>query len=111
MTRSPALVDRRGDAMYRNVITCRIRLTLSDDPHSRVRLQEALADQPVSAVRLVPRGIGRDEMTAEVTIELVGGQTLGAVLDALRVISPRVYLNCGESPAPPAASQQVRASS
>lgn len=93
--------------MYRNGITWKIRLTLSDDTHSRALLHQALADQPVSAVRLLPRDSGRAGITGEVMIELAQGDALGSLLGALHIISPQVLLTRADLPAPPAASPQL----
>ncbi len=69
--------------MYRNKIKWRIRLTLSDDPRSHALFHEALADQPVSLVRLAARGTGKAEMTGEVLVELAQDESLGIMLGAL----------------------------
>jgi hypothetical protein len=70
--------------MYANETTWRIRLTLSDDPHSCTVLHQALADQPVNALRLLPRGSGRAGMTGEVMIEAAEGAALGTLLGSPR---------------------------
>ena len=86
--------------MFRDEITWRIRLTLSDDPQSRALFHQALHDQPVSALRLVPRGTGQAGITGEVIIELAQGEALGALLGALHIISPQVFVTRADRPAP-----------
>ena len=90
--------------MYRNEIMWKIRLTLSDDPRSRALFHETLSDQPVSLVRLVPRSTGSTEITGEVMIGLADGEALGALLGALHIISPQVFVTRADLPAPPATS-------
>jgi hypothetical protein len=96
--------DSGGDAMYRTKITWRIQLPLSDDPRSRALFHETLADQPVSAVRLIPCGTGEAEITGEVIVELAQNEGLGVLLDALHVLSPRVFVSCADSLVSPAAN-------
>ncbi len=84
--------------MYRNVLRWRIRLTISDDPRSRARLHEALADQPVSIVRLAPRSDDKAELTGEVMVEVAQDESLGALLGALRHISPQVFVTRADPP-------------
>jgi hypothetical protein len=96
--------------MYRNEIRWRIRLTLSDDPHSHALFHDALSDYPVSVVRLVPRSSGKAEITAEVLIELALGESLGALLGALHSISPQVFATRADPPAPPATRPRLLAS-
>ena len=89
--------------MYPTKTTWRIRLTLSDDSHSRTVLHETLADQPVSALRLLPRDSGRAGMTGEVMIEAAEGETLGTLLGSLHIISPQVFVTRADlSPLPAA---------
>jgi hypothetical protein len=78
--------------MYPTKTTWRIRLTLSDDPHSRTVLHQILADQPVTALRLLPRDSDRAGMTGEVMIEAADGETLATLLGSLHVISPQVFV-------------------
>jgi hypothetical protein len=99
--------DSGGDAMYRNKITWRIRLTLSDDPWSRALFHEALADKPVSVVRLVPRGTDRAEITGEVMVELQQDEGLGTMLGALHIISPHIFVTRADSLPPPAESPEL----
>jgi len=96
--------------MYRNEITWRIRLTLSDDPQSRAQFQQVLCDQPVSAFRLVPRSTGRAGVTGEVLIELAQGEALGTLLGALHTISPQVFVTRADWPPPVDTSTEFRAS-
>ena len=93
--------------MYRTKITWRIQLPLSDDPRSRALFHETLADQPVSAARLIPGGTGKAEITGEMIVELAQNEGLGVILDALHVLSPRVFVSCADSPASPAASPEL----
>jgi len=96
--------------MYRTTITWRIHLPLSDDPRSRALVYEALADHPVSAVRLIPRGTGNAEIAGEVMVELPQNEALGTVLDALHILSPRVLVSYAGSRASPAASPELSVS-
>ena len=96
--------------MYRNEIMWRIRLTLSDDPRSRALFHEALSDQSVSVVRLIPGSTGKAEITGEVMIELTEGEALGTLLGALHGISPQVFVTRADRPAPPATSPEFLAS-
>ena len=96
--------------MYQNEMTWRIRLTLSDDPHSRALFHEVLSDYAVSGVRLAPRSAGTAEITGEVMIELAQGEPLGMLLGALHIISPKVFVTRAGPPAPPATSPGLAAS-
>lgn len=84
--------------MDRTKITWRIQLPLSDSPGSRALFHEALADHPVSAARLLPRGTDRAEMTGEVLVDLTQDEGLGDLLDALQALSPRVFVSCADYP-------------
>ena len=95
--------------MFRDEITWRIRLTLSDDPQSRALFHEALCDQPVSALRLVPSSTGKAGITGEVIIELAQGEALGTLLGALHIISPQVFVTRADWPAPAGASPEFLA--
>ena len=64
--------------MYQNRVMWRIRLTLSDDQHSRALFHEALANKPVSVVRLEPCGASKAEITGEVMVEFTPDDGLGA---------------------------------
>jgi hypothetical protein len=71
----------------------RIRIHLSDDAHSRARLDEVLASQRVSAVRLSPRpGMGAS-LSGDVVLELPRDDELGDMLTALHMISPQVFVS------------------
>jgi hypothetical protein len=93
--------DSGGDAMYRTKITWRIQLPLSDDPRSRALFHATLADQLVSAVRLIPGDTGSTEITGEVIVKLAQNEGLGTILEALHVLSPRVFVSCADFPASP----------
>lgn len=71
----------------------RIRLSLSDDPLSRARLDEVLARQQVSAVRLTPRSGTDAELSGDVVLELPRDDELGDMLTALHTISPQVFVS------------------
>ena len=91
--------------MYQNGIMWRIRLTLPDDQRSRALFQKALANQPMSVVRLEPRGTGKAEITGEVMVELAPDEGLAA----LHMISPQVFVTRADRPASPAASPEFLA--
>jgi hypothetical protein len=71
----------------------RIRLNLSDDPRSRARLDEVLARQQVSAIRLTPRSGADAELSGDVVLELPHDDELGDMLTALHTISPQVFVS------------------
>jgi hypothetical protein len=71
----------------------RIRLNLSDDPRSRARLDEVLARQQVSAIRLTPRSGADAELSGDVVLELPRDDELGDMLTALHTISPQVFVS------------------
>jgi hypothetical protein len=71
----------------------RIRLSLSDDPRSRARLDELLARQQVSAIRLTPRAGSDAELAGDVVLELPRDDELGDMLTALHAISPQVFVS------------------
>jgi hypothetical protein len=71
----------------------RIRLNLSDDPQSRARLDEVLARQQVSAIRLTPRTGASPELSGDVVLELPRDDELGDMLTALHTISPQVFVS------------------
>jgi hypothetical protein len=71
----------------------RIRLSLSDDPRSRARLDELLAQQQVSAIRLTPRAGTDAELAGDVVLELPRDDELGDMLTALHAISPQVFVS------------------
>jgi hypothetical protein len=89
--------------MYPTKTIWRIRLTLPDDLHSRAVLHQALADQAVCALRLLPRDSGRAEMTGELMIEAAEGEVLGTLLGSLHIVSPEVFVTRADlSPSPAA---------
>jgi hypothetical protein len=90
--------------MYQNGITWTIRLTLSDDQHSRALLHDALANKPVSAVRLEPCGTDKAEITGEVMAEFTP-DGLAALIEALHMISPQVFVARADRPASPASPE------
>ena len=90
--------------MYQNTMMWRIRLTLSDDQHSRALLHEALADKPVSTVRLEPHGTDKAEITGEVMAEFTP-DGLAALIEALHMISPQVFVARADRPASPASPE------
>jgi hypothetical protein len=71
----------------------RIRITMSDDPHSRALLNQALAGQRVSEVRFTPRAANEAEMAGHVILELPRDDDLGTMLSALHQISPQVFVS------------------
>ena len=88
--------------MYQNWTRWRIRLTLSDDQHSRALFHEALANKPVSVVRLEPCGVDKAEITGEVMVEFTPDDGLAVLLEALHMISPQVFVARADRPASPA---------
>ena len=90
--------------MYENTMMWRIRLTLSDDQHSRALLHKALADKPVSTVRLEPHGTDKAEITGEVMAEFTP-DGLAALIEALHMISPQVFVTRADRPASPASPE------
>jgi len=93
--------------MYQNGMTWTIRLTLSDDQRNRALLHEALADKPVSAVRLEPCGASKAEITGEVMVEFTVDDGLAALLEALHMISPQVFVARADRPASSASPEVV----
>jgi hypothetical protein len=71
----------------------RIRIHLSDDAHSRARLDEVLANQRVSAIQLTPRPGTDNGVSGEVILELPRDDELGDMLTALHMISPQVFVS------------------
>jgi hypothetical protein len=71
----------------------RIRINLSDDPTSRARLNEVLARQQVSAIRLTPRAGTESQLSGDVVLELPRDDELGDMLTALHTISPQVFVS------------------
>ncbi len=83
----------------------RVRITMSDDPHSQALLTAALAGQRVWALLMVPRDT---EMTGDVIIELPRDDGLGALLSELHKISPQVYVSSADQPPSPAGAWPLR---
>ncbi len=75
------------------MVKWRIRIHLSDDAHSRARLDEVLANQHVSAVQLTPRPGTDAGVSGEVVLELPRDDELGDMLTALHMISPQVFVS------------------
>jgi hypothetical protein len=71
----------------------RIRIHLSDDAHSRARLDEVLANQRVSAVQLTPRPGTAAGLSGDVMLELPRDDEFGDMLTALHMISPQVFVS------------------
>jgi hypothetical protein len=71
----------------------RIRINLADDARSRARLNEVLAKQQVSAIRLTPRAGAEAELSGDVVLELPRDEELGEMLTALHAISPQVFIS------------------
>ncbi|HSR83056.1 MAG TPA: hypothetical protein VLM11_02635 [Streptosporangiaceae bacterium] len=71
----------------------RIRISLSDDPRSRARLNEVLSRQRVTDIRLSPRAGLEAELAGDVVLELPRDDELGEMLAALHTISPQVYVS------------------
>ncbi len=71
----------------------RIRIRLSDDAHSRARLDEVLASQRVTAVQLTPQPGMEPGLSGDVVLELPPDDELGDVLTALHMISPQVSVS------------------
>ena len=71
----------------------RIRINLADDPRSRARLDQVLASQQVSTIRLTPRAGTEAELSGDVVLELPRDDELGAMLTALHAISPQVFIS------------------
>jgi hypothetical protein len=80
----------------------RIRIRLSDDPHSRAQLDQALVGQQVKELTFESRALdsadvadvadGAD-MAGDVVLELPRDEDLGAMLNALHRISPQVFVS------------------
>lgn len=91
--------------MYQNRIMWKIRLTLSDDQRSRALFHEALANKPTGVVRLEPCGAGKVEITGEVMVEFTPDDGLAALLEALHMISPQVFVVRADRSASPASPE------
>jgi hypothetical protein len=86
----------------------RIRINLADDPHSRERLDEVLANQRVQAIHLTPREGAPAELAGDVVLELPRDEALGEMLTALHTISPQVFVSRSDSPTGSAAHEAGR---
>ncbi len=71
----------------------RIRLSLSDDPTSRERLDAVLARQRVTTINLTPRAGSGAGLSGDVILELPHDHELGDMLTALHSISPQVFVS------------------
>jgi hypothetical protein len=78
----------------------RIRITMSDDPHSRALLDQALEGQRVSELRFSPRPASEAEMAGDVILELPRDDDLGTMLSALHRISPQVFVSRADDDTP-----------
>jgi hypothetical protein len=78
---------------------------MSDDPYSQELLTSVLAEQRVWALLLSRRDT---EMTGDVIIELPRDGGLGALLNELRMISPRVFVSSADQPSSPATVRSLR---
>jgi len=74
----------------------RIRISLSDDPRSRARFTEALADRPVRLVNMTPRGNGTADLSGEAIVEYAHDDGLSDLLTALHDISPQVFVSLAD---------------
>jgi hypothetical protein len=87
----------------------RIRLVVPEADGGKRALRSALAQAPVTGVRLDPPGVEVAELTGDVIIELGEEEALGDLLRALHEISPQVFISRVHSPeADP--SQQIKVS-
>lgn len=89
----------------------RIRIRLSDDPHSRAQLDEALAGQRVKELSFAPRDAGSAELAGDVVLELPQDEELGTILGALHRISPQVFVSRADDGQPkggPALTKQFK---
>jgi hypothetical protein len=71
----------------------KIRIRLSDDPHSRAQLDVALAGHRVKDVTFAPRDADSAEMAGDVVLELPQDEDLSPLLSALHRISPQVFVS------------------
>ena len=78
----------------------RIRITMSDDPHSRALLNQALEGQRVSEVRFSPRPANDTQIAGDVILELPRDDDLGTMLSALHRISPQVFVSRADDDKP-----------
>jgi hypothetical protein len=71
----------------------KIRIRLSDDPHSRAQLDQALIGQQVKEVTFEPRDSDTAELAGDVVLELPRDEDLSPILSALHRISPQVFVS------------------
>lgn len=76
----------------------RIRLMMPDADGGKRALRRALAQAPVTGVRLDPPGVEVAELTGDVIVELGEEEALGDLLRALHEISPQVFISRVGSP-------------
>ena len=75
----------------------RIRIAMSDDRRSQELLTEALAGQRVCSRQISPHDT---ELSVDMIIELTDVDGLGALLSALHMISPQVFVSSAGQPSP-----------
>jgi hypothetical protein len=78
----------------------RIRITLSDDPHSRALLKQALDGQRVTELNFTPQPANAAQMAGDVVLELPRDDDLGTMLSALHRISPQVFVSRADDGSP-----------
>jgi hypothetical protein len=78
----------------------RIRITLSDDPHSHALLKQALDGQRVTELNFAPRPANAAQMAGDVVLELPRDDDLGTMLAALHRISPQVFVSRADNDDP-----------
>lgn len=71
----------------------RIRIRLSDDPHSRAQLDLALAGQQVKDVTFAPRDGDSAEIAGAVVLDVQQEEDLSTALSALHRISSQVFVS------------------
>jgi hypothetical protein len=90
----------------------RIRIRLSDDPHSRAQLDQALVGQQVKELSFEPGGRDSTDVAGDVVLELPRDEDLGTMLGALHRISPQVFVSRvnddGTAAGRPALTRQFR---
>ncbi len=85
----------------------RIRVTVPEAPSGRHELRSALAQVPVTALRLDPPGVDAAELTGDVVVELAEDDALAELLRTLHELSPQVFISRVAAPEA-AAGQQIR---
>lgn len=71
----------------------KIRIRLSDDPHSRAQLDLALAGQQVKDVTFAPRDGDSAEIAGAVVLDVQQEEDLSTALSALHRISSQVFVS------------------